>query len=186
MNLETLYAKKRKLYISSKKITQKIERASNKEILKNNKILRRERDHHLLMLGLLMEKANIDNISINTLLGFFLDFKNLSIIQEEKLKKTGTTLLSKISNKDRSKEVELLNMTTLERKARAHRLISIGALLEIPNIDKLDKALLLGYFLDLHNRTEIQKQHYYETGSVTLIQRQNIKKEQTRHGKENY
>ncbi len=129
---------------------------------------RKERAHRLLMLGIILEKAEILSTSEEILLGFFLDFKDISAIQEAEYKQNGTRLLEKSHNTQTSRAIELNNMTYLEKKARAHRLISKAALLETASISTKDKAILAGYFLDLKNKADTQKQRYLEIGTVAL------------------
>ncbi len=164
MNLETLYKQKRKLHISGQKLDFKIQKMKSKK----KRMSRKERAHYLLMLGILLEKANIISISEEVLLGFFLEFKEISVIQETRYKQEGIKLLEKTNTSQTVKAIELHNMTYLERKARAHRLISKAALLETANISTKDKATLAGYFLDFKNRSDIQKQRFLEIGTVTL------------------
>ncbi len=120
------------------------------------------------MLGIILEKAEILSTSEEILLGFFLDFKDISAIQEAEYKQNGTRLLEKSHNTQTSRAIELNNMTYLEKKARAHRLISKAALLETASISTKDKAILAGYFLDLKNKADTQKQRYLEIGTVAL------------------
>ncbi len=164
MNLETLYKQKRKLHISGQKLDFKIQKMKSKK----NRMSRKERAHHLLMLGILLEKADILSTSKEILLGFFMEFKDISAIQETKYKQEGTKLLEKANNSQTTRAIELHNMTYLEKKARAHRLISKAALLEKASISFKDKAILAGYFLDLKNRSDIQKQRYLEIGTIAL------------------
>ncbi len=164
LNLETLYKQKRKLHISGQKLDFKIQKMKSKK----NRISRKERAHRLLMLGILLEKADILSTSEEVLLGFFLEFKNISAVQEAKYKQEGTRLLEKTNNSQTARVIELHNMTYLEKKARAHRLISKAALLETASISTKDKVILAGYFLDFKNRSDIQKQRYLEIGTVAL------------------
>ncbi len=164
MNLEVLYKQKRKLHLSVQKVDFKIQKIKSKK----NRMSRKERAHHLLMLGILLEKADILSTSEEILLGFFLEFKDISAIQEAKYKQEGVTLLEKTNASQTARAIELHNMTHLEKKARAHRLISKAALLETTSISTKDKAILAGYFLDFKNRSDIQKQRYLEIGTVAL------------------
>lgn len=176
MNLESLYKQKRKLHVSTQKLNFKIQKIKDKK----NRMSRKERSHHLLMLGILLEKADILSVFPEELLGFFLNFKEISSIQEAQFKKVGTIFLEKSHNTQTSRAIELNNMTYFEKKARAHRLISKAALLETAKIDTKDKAVLAGYFLELKTRSDIQKQRYFEIGSVILKQT----KKELKHEKE--
>ena len=60
-----------------------------------------------------------------------------------------------------------------ERKARNHRLIQLGALLEIAGIDTQDRGALLGAFLGLANVTDSTKwASWKQTGDAELAKRE--------------
>lgn len=112
MNLENLYSKKRKLYIADKKARLKLASFERKSQF----ILRKERAKRLLMLGILVEKAEIDNQPIETILGYILEYKNLSPKQEKSFLVEGKKLFLKKSRAEKTREIEFSYMTYLEKK----------------------------------------------------------------------
>lgn len=80
-------------------------------------------------------------------------FKELNIIEKEKLKEIGSSIFDEIETFDQKKVIYL---TTDEKKARNHKLIGIGALFEIADLLNENLATLTGYCYSLH-----QKNNYY-------------------------
>jgi hypothetical protein len=179
MNLENLYSKKRKLNIADKKVRVKLANFEKKSQF----ILRKERAKRLLMLGILVEKAEIDNQPIETILGYLLEYKNISAKQKKSYLVDGKKLFLKKSRSEKTKEVEFSYMTHLEKKERSHKLIGIGALFEIADLDKKDKAALIGYLIQFKKRDLRKKKGYNEAGTRILIKRKNNYKQGDKYEK---
>lgn len=97
--------------------------------------------------------TNTFKYETNIILGHLFNFKNINIFEQEKYKKIGEDFLKDLTDYD-SKIVR--NLTTKEKKARNHKLISVGALFEIAKITEINLAILIGYLNSLHG-----KQEYY-------------------------
>lgn len=162
-SLESLYIHKRKTLKKLRNTEAKIRKIHNKSRI----LTRKERARNLLLLGILMEKAKIDSYDIYTLLGYFLEFKSIDSLKILEFSKNGKEILSKKA----PKEAEVETMTRLQRKERAHHLISIGALLETAKIHETSRETLAGFFKELHLKTDMQLQRYYELGFVELKKR---------------
>lgn len=89
----------------------------------------------------------------NIILGHLFYFENINILEQENLKKIGEDFLKDLIDYD-SKIAR--SLTTKEKKARNHKLITVGALFEIAKITEINLAVLIGYLNSLHG-----KQEYY-------------------------
>ena len=179
MNLENLYLKKRRLDIAHKKVRLKLIKSERKSQF----LMRKVRAKKLLMLGILVEKAEINHLPIETILGYLLKYTNISSEQEKLNLTRGKKLILTKSRAKKTRDVELEYMTYLEKKERAHKLISIGALLEIAGIDKKDKAALMGYLAEFNKKNPFEKEGYYESGTAELIKRKNNYRGRNNYGK---
>lgn len=151
------------LSLKEKQITHKLKvlaMKKNKILQKNKYKSRKDRGRKLLMIGILMEKANILSQDKEVLLGYFLEFKKRS--QLKILEPRGKQLLKK----EGIEEKILFHLITKEKKERAHKLISKGALVEKAGLLKENKAILGGYFLEFHNCNSYELQRFYEIGIV--------------------
>jgi hypothetical protein len=122
---------------------------------KKLKTQRKIREKKLLMLGIIFEITNTILYDENILLGHLFNFKNLNIIEIDLLKKNGEKTFEDLKNHDRKM---VLNLSTEEKKARNHKLISVGALFEITNTMNFNLGLLIGFVDSLHS-----KNSYYLT-----------------------
>jgi len=179
MNLENLYLRKRRLDIAHKKVRLKLINSERRSQF----LMRKARAKKLLMLGILVEKAEINHLPIEIILGYLLKYKSISSEQEKLNLARGKKLLLTKNRAEKTREVELSYMTYLEKKERAHKLISIGALLEIAGIDKKDKAALMGYLTEFNKKNPFEKEGYYESGTAELIKRKNNYRWRNNYGK---
>jgi len=159
-----------KLSLKEEQIAYKLKRLS----MKKNRILqekkyksRKDRGRKLLMIGILMEKAGILSQDKEILLGYFLEFKKRS--QLKILEPRGKQLLKKES----AGEAALFHLSIKEKKERAHKLISKGALIEKSGLLKENKAILGGYFLEFHSCNSYELQRFYEIGVVEFKKHKN-------------
>ncbi len=72
---------------------------------KTNSLTRKERAAHLIQKGALLEIAGIDNVDSETLLGYFLWFKD---VPEEKLEKLKIRGREELERKKKDKKVDLI------------------------------------------------------------------------------
>ena len=109
------------------------------------------RDKKLLMLGIIFEITNTILYDENVLLGHLFNFKILNGIELDFFKREGEKIFKNLEEHDK-KVVSYLS--TEERKARNHKLISIGALFEITNIMDKNLAILIGFVNSLHSKDQ--------------------------------
>ncbi len=128
---------------------------------------RRERSRELLQYGLLMEKASILEEEDEILLGFLLDFK---LYITEINMNDGKELL----RKKNLAEERAIDYSLIEKKERAHKLISKGALVHTANLKEVKRSVLGGYFLLFKNFNSFELNRFYEIGYIAL----NRKKEE--------
>ena len=107
------------------------------------------------MLGIIFELTNTILYDENILLGHLFNFKNLNGIELDVLKKNGEKTFEDLKNHDRKM---VLHLSSEEKKARNHKLISVGALFEITNTMNFNLGLLIGFVDSLHS-----KNSYYIT-----------------------
>ena len=158
------------LSLKEEQITYKLKVLSmkkNKILQKNKYKSRKDRGRKLLMIGILMEKADILSQDKEVLLGYFLEFKKRS--QLKILEPRGKQLLKK----EGLEEKKLFCLTMKEKRERAHKLISKGALIEKAELLKENKTILGGYFLDFHNCSSYELQRFYEIGIVEFKKHKN-------------
>lgn len=158
------------LSLKEEQITYKLKILSmkkNKILQKNRYKSRKDRGRKLLMIGILMEKAGILSQDKEVLLGYFLEFKKRS--QLKILEPRGKELLKK----EGLEEKIFFHLTIKEKKERAHKLISKGALIEKSGLLKENKAILGGYFLEFHNCNSHELQRFYEIGIVEFKKHKN-------------
>ncbi|WP_028857153.1 conjugal transfer protein TraD [Psychrilyobacter atlanticus] len=158
------------LSLKEEQISYKLKKLSMKrnKILQDNKYKsRKDRGRKLLMIGILMEKAGILTQGKEILLGYFLEFKKRS--QLKILEPIGKKLLKK----EEIREAPLFHLTTKEKKERAYKLISKGALIEKAGLLKENKAILGGYFVEFHNCNSYELQRFYEIGIVEFKKHKN-------------
>lgn len=154
-----------------KQSNRKLQIESSKLKKKGQKEQRKIRARDLLMIGLLIEKGGILNFEKEILLGYFMEFKKINSMEYRELQRRGQTLFQIKRNIDDFKE-----LTYMERKEKAHNLISVGALLEIVKLEKEDKNFLLGYFNKLLEVDSYSLTRYFQIGSVELMRRKSERK----------
>lgn len=101
------------------------------------------------MLGIIFEVTNTIFYNENILLGHLFKFKNLNRIELDLLKEEGEKIFRDLNEYDRD---IVSHLSTEERKARNHKLISIGALLEITEITDKNLAILMGFINLIHSK----------------------------------
>lgn len=131
-----------------------------------NKI-RRERANKLLKLGLIFEFTMTDIYSVEIIVGYLEFFKKISTEELEYLKYCGNKLLKEQSLEVHDKE-EIVLLDTSERKARNHKLISLGALFEKTKTDKFSLAEQIGYIDKLHSLENVEKEYFENIGKNIL------------------
>lgn len=142
----------------------RVEESSLKRKEQRDKRKMRARD--LLMIGLLMEKAGIMHYEKEIILGHLLEFKKMNKLEWETLRAKGSELFKRKNEID-----DFLDLDFSERKKKAHHLISIGALAEISEVHKEDKALLLGYFNNLTTLDIYILNRHFQEGSIEFMRR---------------
>lgn len=133
---------------------------------------RRIRAKKLLKLGLAVEITNLTEYDINILLGHLFNFKNINIIEQEKLKKDGEHFFEELSKYDEQMAAAL---TTVEKKARNHNLISLGALFEIAKLTEVNLAVLIGFLNSLHEQKEYYLSQCNIQGKLYFLKREDLK-----------
>jgi len=107
------------------------------------------------------------------------NYTNLSLKEEQityKLKILSmkkNKILQKNRYKSRKDRGRKLLMIGKEKKERAHKLISKGALIEKAGLLNENKAILGGYFLEFHNCNTYELQRFYEIGIVEFKKHKN-------------
>lgn len=112
--------------------------------------LRRERARKLLRLGLIFEFTMTDIYPIELITNYLENLKDISFDELEYFKYIGNKLLNEISLEKHDKR-EVILLDTVERKARNHKLISLGALFEKTKTDNYPLAIQVGYIDNLHS-----------------------------------
>lgn len=87
----------------------------------------------------------------NVILGHLFNFKNINIFEQQKLKEMGENFLKELDDYDSN---IARSLSTKEKKARNHKLITVGALFEIANVTEVNLAILIGYINSLHDKKE--------------------------------
>lgn len=134
-----------------------------------NKKKRQERDRKLLLLGIILEITDLFIYEQEIILGHLFNFKKITPITYTKLKEIGSEILKKLDEYD---DNIVLSLSTDEKKARNHKLISYGALFEIADLININLAILIGYAEQLHS----ENQHYftrcYQDGKIYFIKKE--------------
>ena len=91
-------------------------------------------------------------------------------IQLEIIKFNGNKILAEISIDTHDKK-EVIFLSRDERKARNHKLISLGALFEMTNTEYYPLNVQVGYIESLHLLDEEQGAYYKEKGNNFMIKR---------------
>ena len=176
MNLKELVKKQKILKIKINKTQQKIKTLKRKQLIElqnQKKIERKIRARILLRLGLIVEITNLNEYSINTILGHLFNFDKLSIIEIEELKKAGKILVDEL---DKFDEEQVNILTTTEKKARNHILIGYGALFEIAKLTEKELILLIGYCLNLYNKDDYYINDCEIKGKLYFLKNKRVKK----------
>lgn len=143
---------------------------------KENKKKRRERARKLLKLGLIFEFTLTTLYSTELILGYLSKFKDNIEDREEYFSYIGNKLLQTSSLEKHDKK-EILLLDTAERKARNHKLISLGALFELTNTMSYSLVVKIGYIDEIHNLNE------KEIFECELIGRNIIKNRRIKNGR---
>lgn len=134
-----------------------------------NKKKRQKRDRKLLLLGIILEITDLFIYEQEIILGHLFNFKKITPITYTKLKEIGSETLKKLDEYD---DNIVLSLSTDEKKARNHKLISYGALFEIADLININLAILIGYAEQLHS----ENQHYftrcYQDGKIYFIKKE--------------
>ena len=157
---------------------KKQERAKKIKERKANKTKRKKRAVHLFILGNLFKSANIDNYDEETLIGYCLTFYKISPLKLDQYKIIGKQVLAEkqlIRNQKREEfKNHFIENTKQERSStnkEYSRMIKLGAIFEMTNIEKIDLDILVGFTLDFKNKNNIDKNNYYYDGKLFKIKR---------------
>lgn len=133
-----------------------------------NKKKRRERDRKLLLLGIILEITDLFIYEQEVILGHLFNFKKVAPIIYPKLKETGAKILKKLDNHDND---IVLGLSTDEKKARNHKLITYGALFEIAGLTNINLAILIGYAEQLHTENQYYFTRCYQDGKIYFLKK---------------
>lgn len=148
-----------------------LERKQRSNRLKKENRQRRERARRLLKLGLIFEMTFSSIYSPELLVGYLLGLQTIGKSEKEELQWKGNEILSQRSLETHDAE-EVYELNYEERKKRNHKLISLGALIEITKTEEYSLAVLTAYLSNLHERLSRDKQKYYEEiGNEFLLER---------------
>ena len=137
---------------------------------KEKKKIRIERARRLLKLGIIFEITLADIYSIELIVGYLSELKNKSQAELEIIKFSGNKILKEVSIDTHDKK-EVIFLSRDERKARNHKLISLGALFEMTNTEFYPLNIQVGYIESLHLLNDEQKIYYKEKGSNFILKR---------------
>lgn len=137
---------------------------------KEKKKIRIERARRLLKLGIIFEITLADIYSIELIIGYLSELKNRSQAELEIIKFSGNKILTETSIESHDKK-EVIFLSRDERKARNHKLISLGALFEMTDTEFYPLNIQVGYIENLHLLDEKQKIHYKEKGNNFILKR---------------
>jgi hypothetical protein len=137
---------------------------------KEKKKIRIERARRLLKLGIIFEITLADIYSIELIVGYLSELKDKSQAELEIIKFNGNKILAEISIDTHDKK-EVIFLSRDERKARNHKLISLGALFEMTNTEYYPLNVQVGYIESLHLLDEEQGAYYKEKGNNFMIKR---------------
>ena len=155
------------------KIKRKIAVLKKQKRFKENKEKRKiriERARRLLKLGIIFEITLADIYSIELIVGYLSELKDRSQAELEIIKFNGNKILAEISIETYDKK-EVIFLSRDERKARNHKLISLGALFEMTNTEYYPLNIQVGYIESLHLLDEEEKTYYKEKGNNFIIKR---------------
>lgn len=137
---------------------------------KEKKKIRIERARRLLKLGIIFEITLADIYSIELIIGYLSELKNRSQAELEIIKFSGNKILTETSIEGHDKK-EVIFLSRDERKARNHKLISLGALFEMTDTEFYPLNIQVGYIESMHLLDEEQKIYYKEKGSNFILKR---------------
>ena len=155
------------------KIKRKIAVLKKQKRFKENKEKRKiriERARRLLKLGIIFEITLANIYSIELIVGYLSELKDKSQAELEIIKFNGNKILAEISIDTHDKK-EVIFLSRDERKARNHKLISLGALFEMTNTEYYPLNVQVGYIESLHLLDEEQGAYYKEKGNNFMIKR---------------
>lgn len=87
-------------------------------------------------------------------------------MDQEKFREHGEEILKEIDSYD---EGIALHLTTKEKKARNHKLITYGALFEIAGVTEVNLAVMLGYLDRLHGKENTYRNFCYQEGKIYFL-----------------
>ena len=137
---------------------------------KEKKKIRIERARRLLKLGIIFEITLADIYSIELIVGYLSELKDKSQAELEIIKFNGNKILAEISIDTHDKKAVIF-LSRDERKARNHKLISLGALFEMTNTEYYPLNVQVGYIESLHLLDEEQGAYYKEKSNNFMIKR---------------
>lgn len=140
---------------------------------KEKKEKRRERARKLLKLGLIFEFTMTDIYSIELITGYLECLKREASSNLEYYKYLGEKMLKEYSL-ERHDDREVIFLDTAERKARNHKLISLGALFEKTKTDHYLLSIQVGYVDKLHSLSNYEVESYKLIGK-NILNREVIK-----------
>lgn len=137
---------------------------------KEKKKIRIERARRLLKLGIIFEITLADIYSIELIVGYLSELKGKTQAELEIIKFSGNKILTETSIEGHDKK-EVIFLGRDERKARNHKLISLGALFEMTDTEFYPLNIQVGYIESMHLLDEEQKIYYKEKGSNFILKR---------------
>lgn len=123
------------------------------QIKKATKTKRIERARKLLKLGIIFEITMTEVYSIELIVGYLKSLDTKSYEELEYFRYLGNKVLDDISIEKHDKN-EVVFLSTEERRKRNHKLISMGALFEMTDTDKLELVIQVGYIEEIHELKE--------------------------------
>ncbi len=136
-----------------KRRIRSLESKKRLQIKKAAKTKRIERARKLLKLGIIFEITMTEVYSIELIVGYLKNLNTKSYEELEYFRYLGNKVLNDISIEKHDKD-EVVFLNTEERRKRNHKLISMGALFEMTDRDKLELAIQVGYIEEIHQLKE--------------------------------
>ena len=162
---------------------RKKKRAEKLKQVKANKAKRKKRAVHLFILGTLLRSAELDHIDEETLIGYCMTFKKINPLKLDQYKIIGKQILAeKQIERDKKREEFKKNFRENTGQERSFtnkeysRMIKIGAVFEMTEIDSVELAVLIGFILDFKNKNNIDKNNFYLDGKLFKIKKEEKKK----------
>ena len=108
--------------------------------------------------------------STELIIGYLSELKNRTQAELEIIKFSGNKILAEVSIDIHDKK-EVIFLSRDERKARNHKLISLGALFEMTDTEFYPLNIQVGYIENLHLLDKEQETYYKEKGNNFILKR---------------